>query len=55
VAKPWNAAWLAKPKLPIQIRADLSVLIVDLPADLTIAEAEKIGRVIRAMAVEPQQ
>lgn len=35
---------------PIPLREDLIVRILDLPADLTLAEAEKLGRVLAAMA-----
>lgn len=35
---------------PIPIRADLTVKIQGIPLDLTKAEAEKIARVVEAMA-----
>lgn len=35
--------------VPIELRKDLCVQ-VQIPADLTVKEAEKIGRVIKAMA-----
>ncbi|UYN99111.1 MAG: hypothetical protein KIT02_14440 [Devosia sp.] len=38
--------------LPIQIRADLAVYIQGLPFDLTKAEANKIAKVVMAMALE---
>lgn len=38
--------------LPIPIRADLTIMVQGLPFDLTIAEATKIGNVIRALATE---
>lgn len=36
--------------VPIQIREDVTVRLVRLPHDLTRAEAEKIGRVVLALA-----
>ena len=36
--------------IPIPLRADLTVFIQGLPIDLTEAEAEKIARVVKAMA-----
>lgn len=36
--------------VPIQIREDLTVRIGRIPHDLTVAEAEKIGRVVLALA-----
>lgn len=36
--------------IPIQIREDLTVRIGRIPHDLTVAEAEKIGRVVLALA-----
>lgn len=36
--------------VPIQIREDLTVRIGRIPHDLTKAEAEKIGRVVLALA-----
>jgi hypothetical protein len=37
--------------LPIQIREDLTVQIAGIPHDLTREEAEKIARVVLAMAM----
>jgi hypothetical protein len=40
---------------PIQIREDLVVRIYPIPHDLTEAEAEKIARIVRALAApEPR-
>jgi hypothetical protein len=39
--------------LPIQIRPDLIVQIAGIPHDLTREEAEKIARVVMAMARTP--
>ena len=35
---------------PIPIREDVTVRIFGLPVDLTVAEAEKIARIVKAMA-----
>lgn len=35
---------------PIPLRADVVVRICDLPADLTQAEAAKIGAIVKALA-----
>lgn len=40
---------------PIPIRADVTVRIHGLPADLTPAEADKIARVVQAMAVRDME
>ncbi len=37
--------------LPIQIRPDVTVIIQDLPHNLTTREAERIAAIIKAMAV----
>ena len=36
--------------IPIALRPDASVYVANLPLDLTVAEAEKIARVVRAFA-----
>jgi hypothetical protein len=41
--------------LPIQIREDLTVQIAGIPHDMTKAEADKIARVVLAMAMERAQ
>ena len=38
--------------VPIPIRADLIVRVHGLPADLTVAEAQKIANVVQALASE---
>lgn len=38
--------------LPIQIRADLTIKIQGLPFDMTVAEANKLAAVIKALAVQ---
>lgn len=35
--------------MPIQIRPDVIVRILDIPHDLTMAEAQKIAAVVKAM------
>lgn len=37
--------------MPIEIRPDYFVRIAGIPHDLTVAEAEKIARVVIAMAI----
>lgn len=41
--------------IPIPLRPDLVVRIGRLPRDLTVAEAEKIGRVVLALAVDAKE
>ena len=41
--------------LPIAIRADKVVRVMDLPIDLTPTEADKIARVVKAMVQEKGQ
>jgi hypothetical protein len=44
-------AFVADRILPIPIRPDLTVLLLDLPHDMTKAEAQKIANIILAHAV----
>lgn len=42
--------WLVRGDLLIPIRPEVAVLVLDLPPDLTRAEATRIARVIAALA-----
>lgn len=51
-SQPINHSAVQTNSLPIPIRSDLIVLIQGMPFDLTKAEANKIAKVVMAMAME---
>lgn len=46
----WRVMQMESRITPVQIRPDLTVRIAGIPHDLTLAEAEKISRVVLALA-----
>ena len=39
---------------PVPLRGNVVLARLDLPADLTVAEAEKVARIVRSLAVDDE-